>query len=210
MTRIIATSDFHGKLPPIPECDLLLIAGDICPSGDPLKQANWLNTKLRPWLDSIPAKEVVAIAGNHDQIFERAPELVPSNLRWHYLQDTFITLYGLTIYGTPWQLPFWGAFNLSEGRLSEIYTKIPTATDIIISHGPPFGIHDEVPTKIHTGSTSLLKRTLEVKPKLCLFGHIHNAYGLHIQDGITFANVSLVNDDLRVAHEPMLFELATI
>ena len=210
MTRIIATSDFHGKLPPIPECDLLLIAGDICPAGDPLKQAKWLNTTFRTWLDSIPAKEVVAIAGNHDQIFERAPELVPKNLKWHYLQDSFITLYGLTIYGTPWQLPFWGAFNLTEGRLAEIYTKIPTTTDIIISHGPPYGIHDEVPNKIHTGSTSLLTRTLQIKPKLLLFGHIHNAYGQTTRDGTTFANVSLVNDDLKVAHQPMLFELAAV
>ena len=211
MTRIVASSDFHGKLPTnIPECDLFLIAGDICPSGEPIEQAAWLNTTFRNWLETVPAKKVVAIAGNHDQIFERAPELVPINLRWHYLQDSFITINGLTIYGTPWQLPFWGAFNLSDGRLTEIYKKIPNNTDIIISHGPPFGIHDEVPGKnspIHTGSNSLRTRVLQIKPKLCIFGHIHQAYGLSTQDGITFANVSLVNDDLKIAHNPRLFDL---
>ena len=211
MTRIIATSDFHGRLPThIPECDILLIAGDICPGGSPAEQGTWLNTTFRKWLDSLPAKEIVAVAGNHDQIFERAQDLVPQNLRWHYLQDSFITLFGLTIYGTPWQLPFWGAFNLSDGRLTEIYKKIPDNTDIIISHAPPFGIHDEVPGKnspIHTGSTSLRTRVLQVKPKLCIFGHIHDAYGLTTQDSITFANVSLVNDDLEIAHDPIIFNV---
>lgn len=210
MTRVIATSDFHGRLPKISECDLLLIAGDICPSKPPQEQAIWLDTTFRNWLDQVPAKEIVIIAGNHDHIFEKEPALVPKNLKFHYLQDSSITLFGITIYGTPWQLPFWGSFNLSDGRLTEIYKKIPENVDIIISHGPPFGICDAIITEkstIHTGSTSLKKRVFAIKPKFCIFGHIHNAYGLTNEEEITFANVSLVNDDLEIVHEPLSFTL---
>lgn len=212
MTRIITTSDFHGNLPVVPECDLLLLAGDMCPAYAPADQAKWLDTHFRKWLEEAPAKEIVGIAGNHDRIFENHPDLVPKGLRWHYLQDSFTTLFGLIIHGTPWQLPFWGSFNLSDGRLTEVYKKIPDNADIIISHGPPFGIHDTIKKPdggvIHTGSASLKKRILEVKPKLCLFGHIHEAYGTTTESDIIFANVSLVNDELKISHEPMSFELS--
>jgi Icc-related predicted phosphoesterase len=216
MTRIVATSDLHGKLPKIPECDLLIIAGDICPDGPPLIQAKWINIHFREWLKVVPAKEIAAIAGNHDLIFETAENLVPKGLRWHYLQDSLIELFGLKIYGTPWQLPFWGAFNLEEESLTKRYSNIPENVDIIVSHGPPFGIGDEVPQIIgpekklsiqHAGSISLRNRAFAIHPKLVIYGHIHCAFGLNNVDDILFANVSLLDDDLEMVNQPVAFEI---
>jgi len=206
MIRIIATSDLHGNLPVIQECDLLILGGDICPDGSSTHQAQWLDQNFRSWLDKVPAKEVVAIAGNHDLIFERAENLIPTDLRWHYLKDQQIELFGFKIYGTPWQLPFWGAFNLNEEGLARRYEKIPDNIDILISHGPAYGILDEVPSG-HVGSTSLRKKIFELKPKLVICGHIHDAFGVRKIDNILFANVSLLNDRMEVAHPPALFDL---
>ena len=68
MINIIAVSDLHARLPNIPPCDLLLIAGDICPDGSAMTQAKWLDTSFRAWLEKIPAKEIVGIADNPARI----------------------------------------------------------------------------------------------------------------------------------------------
>jgi Icc-related predicted phosphoesterase len=214
MTRIVATSDLHGHLPSIPPCDLLILGGDICPNGSPKDQQGWLDNPFRKWLDTVPAKEVVAIAGNHDFIFADKMDLVPKDLRWHYLQDNLIRLYNLTIYGSPWQLPFYGVFNMPDKLLPPYYAKVPKKVDIFINHGAPFGILDSLPcllpedeiAPLHTGSISLREKVFEIGPKLCIFGHIHGGFGKIVQHGITFANVSLLNDDMEVTNHPVIFD----
>lgn len=210
MVKIIATSDLHGRLPQISACDLLLICGDICPDVSSLHQAKWLDEVFRNWLEKLPAKEIVCIAGNHDRIFEQARHLVPKEMKFHYLQDNTIELYGLKIYGTPWQLPFWGVFNLSDDELEEQYSIIPKDIDILMSHAPPYGIFDEVPRgaeQFHTGSIALRKKVFEVNPQLFVCGHIHCSFGMCKINETIFANVSLLDNDMKIAHEPVAIEI---
>ncbi len=100
--KIVAISDLHGYLPEIPPCDLLLIAGDLCPTYDhhPDWQSRWLANHFGAWLERVPAKHIVGIAGNHDFVFEQTPHLVPRDLRWTYLQDSGTEIAGLKLYGT--------------------------------------------------------------------------------------------------------------
>lgn len=205
MVRIVATSDLHGQLPDIPECDLFIIAGDVCPDGALEYQVKWLNTHFRNWLKNVPAKEIVGIAGNHDLVFETADFLVPKDLPWHYLYDSAIELFGFKIYGTPWQLPFWGAFNRVDAQLVDLYKRIPKDTNILISHGPAYGILDQVPDKRHTGSKALLKKVFEINPLLFICGHIHCAFGRSDIHKTIFANVSLLNNDMEKVNSPVLF-----
>lgn len=208
MTHIVATSDLHGHLPEIPPCDLCIIGGDICPGGTLNYQAIWLDVNFREWLKDIPAKEIVGIAGNHDLIFEKEPNLIPKDLPWHYLNDSMIELFGFKIYGTPWQLPFWGAFNLDEEGLKIKYKNIPKEVDILVSHGPPHGIGDEVSGPEHVGSLSLLNKIYEIKPRLIIYGHIHDAFGVWNKNQMIFANVSLLNDAMEEVNKPVVFDLS--
>jgi hypothetical protein len=72
--RICCIADLHGKLPIIPECDLLLVAGDVCPhflekyagdSSDCFGQSKWLQSVFTAWLENAPAKHKVMTFGNH-------------------------------------------------------------------------------------------------------------------------------------------------
>ncbi|TQB77353.1 hypothetical protein MPDQ_002990 [Monascus purpureus] len=50
--------------------------------------------------------------------------------------------------------------------------------DILLTHGPPQGIFDEVsPSGEHVGCPHLLRAVKRAKPRLHVFGHIHEGYG---------------------------------
>lgn len=190
---IVLTSDLHGYLPDLPDCDILLIAGDICPDGGPDHQADWLDGPFRRWLCQQPAKEVVAVAGNHDFVFQDDPNLVPK-LPWHYLQDSVVNLMGVNIYGTPWQPVFFDwAFNLDEPALAGKWKLIPDDTQILLLHGPPHGYGDRNSEGTHTGSPSLTRRIRQIKPQLVVCGHIHEARGEYQLDGTRIINASQLN-----------------
>ncbi len=212
MTKFCAISDLHGNLPTIPECDALLIAGDICPSNraNSTKQANdqidWLNSTFRRWLAEVSVP-VFAIAGNHDWCFQLKPHEIPE-LPWTYLQDSGTEFEGFKIYGTPWtNLYYDWAFMREEKDLKKYWRGIPNDTDILITHGPPKYFGDLVDRGELVGSMSLLERVIEVNPKLVVFGHIHEGRGSWDHFGIKIANVTHVNKSMNPVYEPWLVEL---
>lgn len=212
--KIVALSDMHGILPPIPACDLLLLAGDLCPVQNhklPF-QAEWLDTTFRRWLEVQPARKIIGVAGNHDFIFQEAPELVPRNLPWTYLQDAGVEWEKRKIWGTPWQPWFhdW-AFNLYEEDLKPKWALIPEGTDILVLHAPPRGFGDGVPEYNGnlrlTGSPSLLERIDWVKPRLAVYGHIHEGRGQWQRGPTVLANVTILDAAYDHAYPPWEYEL---
>lgn len=216
--RICAISDTHGmqhKLN-IAECDVLIIAGDICPLRDhtPEFQSNWVKYTFRPWLDDQPAREKIFIAGNHDIVFEIAPGLLPQDFGGVYLRDAEHVFEGVKFYGSPWQPPFcdW-AFNAPEEQLALAWQMIPNDVDVLITHGPPYGLRDKTlggpygPSE-HAGSPSLRYELDErLRPELHVYGHIHPAYGCVQRNGTLFANVSICNEQYKPIHPPLYYEL---
>jgi Icc-related predicted phosphoesterase len=60
---------------------------------------------------------------------------------------------------------------------------------VLITHGPPQGIGDGG-VAVRAGCADLLERVQTVRPRLHLFGHIHEDGGLWEREGIAFANVT--------------------
>lgn len=211
--RLVCISDTHSlewkMTSEVPDGDILLHAGDIMNSG--YDSTNIID--FCRWYSAFPHKHKIFIAGNHDRMFERNPELargIVSNYpNITYLQDESVTVEGLKIYGSPWQPEFcnW-AFNLDRGAdLKRVWDKIPEDTDVLITHGPPMGILDLVQyDKIHVGCEELLPRIKKIKPMLHLFGHIHETYGVFVEDETTYVNASICTLRYDPINKPIVFD----
>jgi predicted phosphohydrolase len=191
MPRIVAVADTHlyeSDEYVVPEGDIFIHAGDMCRGGR-MGELRLAAT----WVKSLPHKQKIVIAGNHDWPFvhanEEAQELFDGVT---YLQDSQTIIDGLRIYGAPWQPRFFDwAFNLPRGKdIAAMWAKIPTGLDVLITHGPPFKCGDLTADGDPVGCQDLLLRVQRAVPKLHLFGHIHTDGGAWQRGPTTFANVT--------------------
>lgn len=195
MMRVYAISDLHGYLPHIPECELLIMAGDYARTRNIEQQRRFYEGEFTDYLNQIPAKYIVAIAGNHDLALEKDRQLADA-LPWIYLQDSAIELEGVKIYGTPYVPKFYDwAFMEEEGALVTRFEKIPFGLDILITHGPAYRFLDKNNMGTHCGSFSLLSRIKEVMPDSVVHGHIHEGRGIASLGATRLYNVAYVDSD---------------
>lgn len=208
-TKICATSDLHGHLPEIPQCDLLLIAGDVCPPTNhkPEFQRRWLRDKFDPWLAELPVEQVVMTWGNHDWVGMLSPRYTPPLNGALVLIDDVWEVCGQRIWGSPWTLEFcnW-AFNATEKELRFLHSLVPPC-DIIVTHGPPYGFGDTCPDGRKVGSPALATRIDVIQPKLVVYGHIHSGQGTYKIGNSIVANVAHVNEEYRPCYPPQVFEI---
>lgn len=216
--RLVLTSDLHGYLPPVQTCDVLLIAGDVCPIENHKLdfQADWLKWSFIPWLRRAPARHKIFIAGNHDFIFYEQPGLILET-EWPgvYLRDSGCEWEGVHFWGSPWanELPGW-PFTAPEDVLRTYWDDIPVETQVLMVHGPPHGYGDTVigrntGDELHVGSTSL-EETLHQLPnlKLMVFGHIHEGSGIYRHtSGLTLVNAALMDVSYKPVNMPRMYEL---
>jgi Icc-related predicted phosphoesterase len=187
--RIVCVSDTHGyhELTRVPDGDILVHAGDVCRYGG-LEDVEEFNR----WLGGLPHRHKVVICGNHDWCFQEKPAEARARItNATYLQDSGCEIEGIRFYGSPWTPLFcdW-SFMLSDEELATKWAAIPAGVDVLITHGPPHGILDFTNRKEHAGSRTLFDRVFEVKPRLHVFGHIHEAAGQTEIDGVAFLNAS--------------------
>lgn len=216
--RLTFISDSHTKHDKLngflPGGDILLHSGDLTSRGYITEIENFMK-----WYDKINNYDTkVFIAGNHDFGFQDENEKLRGLLTGYktidYLEDELMMVgedYDnmIKIWGSPWQPEFhnW-AFNLPRGeKIKEKWDMIPVDTDILITHGPPFGKLDYVPyNNINVGCEELMKRVEEIKPKIHLYGHIHEGRNIVYSDGTLFINASVLNDRYEYRNKPITID----
>jgi Icc-related predicted phosphoesterase len=207
--RIVCISDTHGqhaKLS-VPDGDILIHAGDFMAFGDTPKEIIDFNQ----WLGKQNHRHKIVIAGNHDLMFERHPGAARELLdNATYLENSGTELIGLKFWGSPVQPEFnnW-AFNVARGAaIRRYWHMIPDGTDVLVTHGPPFGVLDQShPSTAHLGCEELAKAVERIKPRLNIVGHIHGGHGQVTANCTRFLNASVVNEAYHLVHEPQIVEI---
>jgi Icc-related predicted phosphoesterase len=207
--KFVTISDTHGqhrKLE-LPKGDVIIHAGDISRRGKEDEIRDFLE-----WFSQLDFEYKIFIAGNHDFFFESNSDkytlnIVPPDVT--YLCDSGTTINGIKIWGspiTPW-FHDW-AFNRHRGEsIKRHWDMIPSNTDVLVTHGPAFGMLDHTIRGQNVGCEDLLNKVNEVGPKVHICGHIHEAYGELDSSGVKFINASVIDEKYLLKNEPIIFEL---
>lgn len=210
-------SDLHGHYPELEGGDLLIVAGDLTSHDKHFQYHQFFD-----WLKQTKYKKRVFIGGNHDNKLNDFYCTKEELNYFQYLRDSGTEFEGIKIWGSPWTKSFIGmnpdckAFTLdTEEELAEKWALIPDDTDILITHGPSYGMHDTNMFGVNCGSTSLSKWISHHVDslKLHVHGHIHEGYGIYdirkfqkqLGDPLTpvFVNASIVDEWYRPTNKPI-------
>ena len=232
--KFVCISDTHEAKhwhKEIPDGDVLIHSGDFTKYGS-FNQTKEFVKKF----SKLPHKHKVVIAGNHELSFdpdthkfffdmiqqtknqipekenpEKIKKLVTECDSFTYLENSGVEIGGYYIWGSPCTPMFhgWAFMATSEELKKNVWSKIPEKTDILVTHGPPYGKGDKsLYNNTNAGCKELLKEIKErVKPMYHIYGHIHEGHGTYKEDKITFINCARVDIRYKVANQPIVFEL---
>lgn len=207
--KIVAISDTHGQHASltVPQADMVIHAGDLSKRGTLSQVRDFLD-----WYAQLPHTYKVFVAGNHDFLFEQYSKdaikaMIPDNLI--YLNDAEVVIENIKIWGSPIQPWFhdW-AFNRKRGaEIKRHWDLIPTDADIVVTHGPVYGILDRTSLGQHVGCEDLLDKIRTVKPKYHICGHIHEAYGTIRHGETQYINASVLDLGYKLVNTPVCFSI---
>ncbi|KAL0564879.1 hypothetical protein V5O48_017158 [Marasmius crinis-equi] len=204
-TRFVCISDTHSHTFPVPPGDVLLHGGDLTNTGtvsnfektmewlyemphkvkviiagnhDLTLHEGWYDTAWSRW-HSREGKQ------NIEPIKEMLKGSKAQKAGVIYLEDEETTFQAKeggktwSVYGSPWSPWFYDwAFNYLREDGEKMVSKIPKA-DILLTHGPPHGILDATNSGEFVGCEDLRKRLPTLRPRIHVFGHIHEAHGAY-------------------------------
>ena len=97
--------------------------------------------------------------------------------------------------------------------MREVWGRVPVC-DILVSHGPPYGILDAVshvvsgdPVVERVGDRSLRAWTSTHSPELVVFGHIHAGHGQKRIGKTLFCNASMLDEAYNLVYDVTIIDL---
>ena len=199
---VVCVSDTHNNQPKLPDGDVLIHAGDLTQSGS-LQELQ----AAVGWLRAQPHPVKIVVAGNHDRLLDpscddqgrtgnaAAAAAERAAIDWGdviYLENAATTVTcangrQLRVYGSP-RSPRFGNWAFQYTRGEDVWAEtIPRDTDVLVTHGPPRAHLD----LLRLGCEHLLRELWRVRPRLHVFGHVHEGAGT---EWLRF-------DELQVAYE---------
>lgn len=219
MAKIIAISDVHGKwnkLGQLEPCDVLISAGDYSFKGE-----KHMVKDFHEWLNKQDAGYIISVQGNHElwveKNFDEAKQIAETACPGiHFIgSHGEVNIEGIKFYGsaiTPWFFNW--AWNVERGSdIIKEWAKIPSDTNVLITHGPPYGILDVVPyadgtPKQRVGCHDLMLRIGQLPNlKAHVFGHIHHSHGRQYFNGVQFYNASICDEQYMPTNPVTIFEI---
>jgi Icc-related predicted phosphoesterase len=191
--KIVCFSDTHNThqhfvLEP---CDIACFTGDACVRNG--KESSIL--AFIEWFGQQKATHKVMIPGNHDGPLVDPSERIRAALKRYQvtcLRDEECTIMGIKFYGSPW-IPHrprhrCSSFVVPRSQLIKKWNAIPSDTQILLTHYPPYRIGDlnslYYTSRENEGGCVALFNTITYRLNLRyhIFGHVHAGYGIyHVQ-----------------------------
>ena len=207
-------------MPPIPDGDVFVHAGDLMYEGTPAEWQSRID-----WLASLPHKVKLIVPGNHDFYTQHYEGLARSQLRKQAgfkmvtLEDGLIKLpNGMTMLGIQWVtgLPGW-AWSKDDEWLEDKLTKAAYRPHIVVSHAPVYGVVDKLYPHKHgyaqesVGTIAFanwLRQTpVFARPEHWFCGHIHESYGSDSLYGVQFHNVAMCDRRYEQVNPPIVVDV---
>ncbi|WP_375261937.1 metallophosphoesterase [Palleronia sp.] len=173
--KILAISDMHlstsaadALLSAAGAADLVIAAGDFANQHEGLEA---YMARLFPIAD-----KMICVPGNNESL-----RALQAATEAEILHGTSTMRGGLMIAGLGGGIPPlpplpWKSWDLTEDQARDALAGVEAA-DILILHSPPAGLGDNHEGLGHLGSPALKEAMLRIKPRLCVFGHIHDCWG---------------------------------
>ena len=221
--RLMHVSDTHGKFPRLyGRYDAVCHTGDFFPNSHHIMQGNktqemvfqlqWLRdsiSEIKSWLQG---RALLYTPGNHDILHSSVMEmeLNQAGIKAIDLTDKISTFEGVNFYGFPYVPHISGMWNY-EREVPEMQVEVDkmveqlnkTYVDVLACHAPLHGILDLSMGNEVLGSTVITqaldyKVSKEMMPSYYLCGHIHEAHGLSVRNGMLISNAATAKHVIEI------------